>query len=80
MPAFALSFRLQSDFFGLTSSYKTELYKQIYILVHHCGFSRADVMIMPIYERLIYIGELEKELQEKQKAQKAAERKAKSKR
>ena len=37
-------------------------------------------MIMPIYERLIYIGELEKELHEKQKAQKAAERKAKSKR
>tara|TARA_B100000287_G_C19938950_1_gene505667 strand:- start:186 stop:299 length:114 start_codon:yes stop_codon:yes gene_type:complete len=29
-------------------------------------------MIMPIYERRIYIEELRKELEEKQKAQKAA--------
>ena len=49
-------------------------------MVHHCGFSRADVMIMPIYERRLYLGELTKELEEKQKQQKAAQRKANSKR
>jgi len=37
-------------------------------------------MVMPVYERTIYIGELTRELEEKQKAHKAAERKAKSKR
>ena len=77
MPCFAVSFQLQSDFFGLTSSYKPELLKEIYVLVHHCGFSRSDVMIMPIYERRIYIEELRKELEEKQKAQKAAMNKSK---
>ena len=77
MPGFAVSFQLLSDFFGLTSSYKPELIKEIYILVHHCGFTRADVMMMPIYERRIHIGELRKELEEKQKAQKAAANKSK---
>tara|TARA_R100000664_G_scaffold32678_1_gene47980 strand:- start:527 stop:643 length:117 start_codon:yes stop_codon:yes gene_type:complete len=37
-------------------------------------------MKTPIYERRIYLGELIKELEEKQKQQKAAQRKAKSKR
>jgi hypothetical protein len=34
-------------------------------------------MEMPIYERRIHIGELRKELEEKQKAQKAAANKSK---
>jgi len=34
---------------------------------------------MPIYERRIYLGELRKELEEKQKSQKAAQNKSKRK-
>ena len=77
MPGFAVSFPSQSDFFGLTSSYKPSLFQEIYILVHHAGFTREDVMLMPIFERRAYMSFIQKEVDEKNKAQKAANAKAK---
>ena len=77
MPGFAVSFPSQSDFFGLTSSYKPSLFQEIYILVHHAGFTRDDVMKMPVFERRAYMSFLQKEIDEKNKAQKAANAKAK---
>jgi len=69
-------FQLDSTFFGLTPEYKLGLTKEIYYLVKHMKFSYESVMSLPIYERRIYLGYFQQEMEE----EKREYEKAKSKR
>jgi hypothetical protein len=42
--------------------YKIELTREIYICTKHIGFSYADIMMMPVWERRNYIDQLIKEV------------------
>jgi hypothetical protein len=60
-------FRLTSDFFGLTSDYKTSLLEEIYICTQRLNnFTYSDVLAMPVQERRFYLGLFVKETQKKQ--------------
>jgi hypothetical protein len=50
-------FRLTSAFFGLTSEYKVPLLEEIYLCTQYLkGFTYADILSLPVYERRYYIG------------------------
>ena len=58
---------LDQTFFGLTTDYKPYLLNEIYVCVKHARFSRADVMVMPVWERRNYIQQLIDEVDEEKK-------------
>jgi len=56
-------FRLTSAFFGLTSEYKSTLLEEIYIFTQHLdGFTHADVLNLPVYERRFFLSLKSKEI------------------
>ena len=54
-------------FFGLTSNYKAYLLNETYVCTKHIGFTREDVMYMPVWERKNYIQQLLEEVDEEKK-------------
>lgn len=59
-------------FFGLTTEYKLGLHEEIFSLCYYGkgGFSWSDVYDLPIYLRRFYIQQINKAIEEKNKAQK----------
>ena len=58
---------LDQTFFGLTSNYKAYLLNETYVCTKHIGFTRQDVMYMPVWERRIYLDHLVEEVEEQNK-------------
>ena len=58
---------LDQTFFGLSLEYKNYFLNELYVCTKHIGFSRADVMSMPIWERRNYIQQLLNEVDEEKK-------------
>lgn len=61
-------------FFGLTTEYKLGLHEEIFSLCYYGkgGFSWSDVYDLPIYLRRFYIQQINKVIEEKNKANEAA--------
>jgi hypothetical protein len=53
---------LDPTFFGLSTDYKLELTREIYVCTKHIGFSYSDVMMMPVWERRNYLEQFLKEV------------------
>jgi hypothetical protein len=70
-------FPLDWTFFGLTSDYKVTLLEEIYVCTKHIGFTRQDVMLMPVYERKYHINKL---IEENEKQQEQIQKMKKQKR
>jgi hypothetical protein len=63
-------FHLTSAFFGLTSEYKPSLLEEIYICTQHLkGFTYADVLDLPVYERRYFLSLKMKEINEQKEPQ-----------
>ena len=58
---------LDQTFFGLTTDSKPYLLNEYYIATKHIGFTRVDVMNMPVWERRNYIQQLMEEVDEEKK-------------
>lgn len=63
-----------SHFFGLGPEYKLGMHEEIFALCYHGngGFTWQEVYDLPIYLRRFYINQINKVIQEKNKAQEDA--------
>ena len=51
----------------MSSDYKPYLTNEIFICTKHIGFTRSDIMSMPVWERRNYITQLLEEKEEEKK-------------
>ena len=58
---------MDQTFFGLTTDSKSYLLNEYYVSTKHIGFTREDVMYMPVWERRNYIQQLMDEVDEEKK-------------
>jgi hypothetical protein len=67
------------DFLTLPESYKENVYEEVFLLTYYgkC-ITREDVFNMPVFERKWHIQRIKKEIEEQNKAEKAAMQRAKS--
>ena len=69
------------DFFGLTPEYRSHMMDEIFLITYYGkgGFSRDDVFNMPVYERRWVLERIQEEVEKKNKADRDAANRAKSK-
>jgi hypothetical protein len=58
-------FPLTSDFFGLTSSYKSVVLEEAFVCIQNLNIGYNDAMMMPTYERRYFINLLIKQNERK---------------
>jgi hypothetical protein len=73
--------RLVLTFFGLPPTYRPVVHQEVFSLIYFGkgGFTWQDVMKMPIWLRKFYIKQIEQVVEEQNKQNQKAQRKANSK-